>query len=50
MRSLEIGRKRRRPIVYILGSSAISVFLLVAFMKWRTFQLAKFLFRLFLGV
>ena len=42
MRSLEIGRKRRRPIVYILGSSAISVFLLVAFMQgalssWQNF-------------
>lgn len=42
MRSLEIGRKRRRPIVYILGSSAISVFLLVAFMhgalsSWQNF-------------
>ena len=42
MRSLEIGRKRRRPIVYILGSAAISVFLLVAFMQgalssWQNF-------------
>ncbi len=42
MRSLETGRRRRRPIAYILGSSAISISLIIAFMhgalsSWQNF-------------